>query len=126
MFVVGRSTVCVMLWAVVEAINIALEFEISWPLGENLIKTVEDFQQLCFLLGVAGAVDRTQIAIKNPKFTSTDYYYFKSVGYSINCQVVVDSSKHFLDLYVGMPSSTNNEHMLQRSTIFRRAQSNCL
>ena len=26
------------------------------------------------------------------------------------CQVVVDSNKHFLDLYIGMPRSVNDLH----------------
>lgn len=44
----------------------------------------------------------------------------------MNCQAVVDSSKRFLDLYVGMPGSTNDSRMLRRSTLFQRGQANTL
>ena len=35
----------------------------------------------------------------------------------MNCQAVVDSEKRFLNLYVGMPGSTNGSHMLRRSSL---------
>jgi hypothetical protein len=34
----------------------------------------------------------------------------------MNCQAVVDSRKHFLDRYLGMPGSTNNVRVLRRSS----------
>jgi hypothetical protein len=33
-------------------------------------------------------------------------------GYTLNCQVVVDSNKQFLDLYLGIPGSTNDASVL--------------
>jgi len=35
----------------------------------------------------------------------------------MNCQSVVDIDKSFLDLYIGMPGSTNDNRMLRRSTL---------
>jgi len=55
-----------------------------------------------------------------------DYYYFKSMGDTLNCQVVVDSEKQFLDLFLGMLGSTNNSHMLQRSLLHHLAMHNNL
>lgn len=122
MFAVGRSTVSVMLRDVVQAINVAMREQICWPRGEAAQMTAADFQQLCGLPGVMGAINGMQIAISKPRVAAQDYYYFKSGGYSMNCQAVVDSSKRFLDLYVGMPGSTNDSRMLRRSTLFCKGQ----
>ena len=77
---------------------------------------------MCGLPGIAGAIDGTHIEIAIPRFASSDYYYFKLGGYTINCQAVVDSKKRFLDMYVGMPGSTNDSRMLRRSTLYHRGQ----
>jgi len=71
---------------------------------------------------VARVVDGTQIPISKPKVGTSHYYYFKLGGYTMNCQVVVDNSKQFLDLYIGMPGSTNDVRMLWRSTLFNCKQ----
>ena len=81
-----------------------------------------EFEELCGLLGVMGAIDGTDFAISKPSFCPNDYYYFKSMGYSISCQAIVDSSKCFMDLYVGMPGLTNDSRMLKHSTLFYRGQ----
>lgn len=80
------------------------------------------FQQFSGLPGVVGAIDGTHFAISKPRFCPSDYYYFKSGGYSINCQAVVDSSKRFLDIFVGMPGCTNDSRMLRRSALYHRGQ----
>jgi hypothetical protein len=41
----------------------------------------------------------------------------------LNCQAVVDSNKRFLDLYLGMPSSTNDARVLRRSSLYHLATS---
>lgn len=66
------------------------------------------------------------VSISKPNFVPADYYYFKSGGYTINCQAVVDSEKRFLDLYVGMPGSTNDSRMLRRSSLYQLAMTETL
>jgi len=39
----------------------------------------------------------------------------------MNCQAIVDSDKRFLDLYLGMPGSTNDSRMLRRSSLYNLA-----
>jgi len=96
-------------------------------MGATLHSIVAHFQQLCGLPSVVEVIDGTQIPISKPKHNSVDYFYFKSVGYSINCQAVVDNSKRFLDnLYVYMHGSTNNSCMLRRSLLYHRGQRNTL
>lgn len=68
-----------------------------------------------------GAIDGMHVSISKPKVGPADYYYFKSGGYTINCQAVVDSEKRFLDLYLGMPGSTNDARMLRRSSLYTLA-----
>jgi hypothetical protein len=118
MFVVGKNIVSLLLREVVYAINETLRHELKWPSGQTLLDTQVDFFQLCRLPGVVGAIDATHISILKPKYGALDYYYFKSGGYTINCQAVVDSSKRFLDLYLGMPSSTNDARILRRSSLY--------
>jgi hypothetical protein len=56
-----------------------------------------------------GAIDCTHIHILKPIVFLEDYYYFKSGGYSIVAQAVVDSRKQLCNLYVGFPGSVNNQ-----------------
>jgi len=72
---------------------------------------------MCSLPAVIGAIDGMHVAIAKPDYCPADYYYFKSGGYSMNCQAVVDADKRFIDLYIGMPGSTNDSRMLRRSTM---------
>ena len=120
MFAMGRSTVSLVLRDVVQAINITLRSKIAWPSRERLMETEAEFYNLCGLPGVLSAIDGTQISISKPRFGSADYYYFKSGGYSLNCQAVVDSNKRFLDLFLGMPGSTNDSRMLRTSSLFHK------
>jgi hypothetical protein len=93
---------------------------------QTLLDTQLDFFQLCGLLGVVGAIDATHISISKPKYGASDYYYFKSGGYTMKCQAVVDSNKCFLDLYLGMPGSTNDARILRRSSLYHLALRNNL
>jgi hypothetical protein len=45
------------------------------------------------------------------------------MGYTLNCHVVVDSNKQFLDLYLGMLGSTNDARVLRRSSLYRMVMS---
>ena len=63
-----------------QAINITLRSEISWPTGDKLLQTEAAFHELCGLLGVVGAIDGTHVSISKPHFGFADYFYFKSGG----------------------------------------------
>jgi hypothetical protein len=123
MFAIGKSTCSAILRETVHAINECLRHEIKWPIGERLQEVQRDFQELCGLPAVAGAIDGTHINISKPRYGAEDYFYFKSGGYTLNCQAVVDSNKRFLDLYLGMPGSTNDARVLRRSSLYHLATS---
>jgi hypothetical protein len=117
-FAIGKSTVCQVVHEVVRAINIHFRHEIEWPRGNRLIECMSDFHDWCGLPGVVRAIDGTHFEIKKPSIAPEDYYYFKSNGFSIQCQAVVDRHKRFLDVSVGMPRSTNGMRVLRRSSLF--------
>jgi hypothetical protein len=85
--------------------------------------TQREFQQLCGLPTIVGAIDGTHINISKPTYGAQDYYYFKSGGYTLHCQAVVASNKQFLYLCIGMPGSTNDARVLQRSSLYHLAMS---
>lgn len=126
MFAIGTSTVSKVLREVVHAINDTMRHELLWPTGDRLREKQQNFAALCGLPGEVGAIDGMHVAISKPQHVPTDYFYFKSGGYSLNCQAVVDSDKRFLDLYLGMPGSTNDARMLRRSSLFSKAMDGTL
>jgi len=64
-----------------------------------------------------GAIDGMHVAIAKPDYCPIDYYYFKSGGYTVNYQAMVDADKRFIDLYIRMSGSTNDSQMLRRCTL---------
>jgi hypothetical protein len=73
--------------------------------------------------GVVGAIDYTHVHIVKPQILyPEDYFYHKTSGYSIIAQAVVDSKKRFIDLFVGMPGSTNDSRTLWRSGLYANVQ----
>jgi hypothetical protein len=126
MFAIGQSTVSVCLRDVVQAVNLEFRSEISFPRGNHLLNVMHDFQLFCGLPAVAGAIDGTHIHIRKPYVGPEDYFYFKSSGYTIQMQAIVDRWKRFTDLAVGMPGSTHASRMLRRSSLYLNAQQGTL
>ena len=126
MFAVWKSTVSMVLQEVVHAINDTLQHEISWPIGERLIETQVAFKELCRLPAMVGTIDSTHISISKPNYSLANYFYFKSGGYTLNSQAIVNSKKRFLDLFLRMPGSTNDGRVLRRSSLYSKAMHNNL
>lgn len=120
-FAVGVSTVCEMLRDVVRAINVEFRSQIQWPIGNEVTTVMNSFHRYCSLPAVAGAIDGTHFEIRKPATSPEDYFYFKSSSYTIQCQVVVDVNRKFLDVAVGMPGSTHDVRVLKRSALYHRA-----
>lgn len=120
-FDVGKSTVCEMLRDVVKAINVELRHKIEWPNGNHLLAVMEEFRTFCSLPGVVGAIDGTHFKIRKPPVSPEDYYYFKSSGFTIQCQVVVDRHRRFLDVSFGMSGSTHDVRVLKWSALYHFA-----
>ena len=48
------------------------------------------FQQFCGFLAIVGPIDGTHVHIQKSCVSPKDYLYFKSLGYTMQMQVVVD------------------------------------
>ena len=75
-----------------------------------MVDTMIKFSEWCGLPEVVGAIDGRHFQIKKPTVAQEDYFYLKINGYSTNCQTVVNKSKRFFNVYVGMPYSVNKNH----------------
>lgn len=120
-FAIGISTTSGIIRAVVKAVNDELRSEISWPIENRLQLIMAQFREFSGLPGVVGAIDGTHFHIRKPNDSPADYFYFKSGGFTMQCQALVDRDKKFLDISVGMPGSTNDARQLRRSMLYRRA-----
>jgi hypothetical protein len=119
MFAIGCSTVGRAIREVVNAVNVVFRAQISWPQGDQLLQVMSDFKTLCHMPGVAGAIDCTHIHVVKPRILyPEDYFYHNTNGYSIIAQAIVDSKKRFIDLFVGMPGSTNDSRTLRYNGLY--------
>jgi hypothetical protein len=119
-FAIGESTVSTMLREVVNTINEVFKNKIQWPDREQALINMEEFKQYCDLPSVVGAIDGTHFNIAKPAHFSEDFFYFKTNGYSLVCQAVVNKKKQFLDVFVGLPGSLNDARVLRRSGLYNR------
>ncbi len=104
---------------VVMAINVVFKKLITWPLGDKMQSIMMGFKNLCGMPNVMGAIDGTHICIAKPiGVFLEDYYYHKTKGYGIVAQVVVDSQKWFLDIYMGLLRNVNDSHVLRKYGLY--------
>jgi hypothetical protein len=108
-FAIGKSTVSVVIREVEAALNTCFGDLISWPRGDEMREVMLDFKRFCGMPSVHGALDCTHIAISKPSEFPEDYWYFKTGGYSMVAQAVVDAKKQFRSIFVGLPGSINNQ-----------------
>lgn len=120
-FAIGTSTVSGIIRDVVKAVNDELRHEIAWPTGNRLQMIIAQFREFSGLPGIVGAIDGTHFHIRKPNDSPEDYFYFKSGGFTMQCQAVVDRSRKFIDISVGMPGSTNDARQLRRSMLYHKA-----
>jgi hypothetical protein len=59
-----------------------------------------DFKAWCGMRSVHGAIDCTHIRISKSKDFPKDYYYYKTGGYTVVAQAVVDSRKQFMQRFL--------------------------
>ncbi len=98
LFVVGKSTIYLILCEVVYAINKVFKSLISWPNGNEMQIIMAYFKTWCGLAFVQGAIDGTHISIAKPLGPfAKDYYLHKTSEYNMVAQVVVDCKTRFTD-----------------------------
>jgi hypothetical protein len=51
---------------------------------------------------------------------ANDYYYYKSGGYNVIAQAMVDCNKQFIDLFLGLYGSMNDSWVLQKYSFYNK------
>ena len=120
MFAVGCSIIGRVICKVVCAINVVYRDIICWPQNKDMHCVMLEFKQWCGMPSVYGAIDYTYIAISKLSLFPEDYYYFKMGSYCMVAQAVVDCRKRFIDIFVGFPSSVNDQRILCRLSLYRQ------
>lgn len=115
LFVVSYSIISFVIHDIIQAINKMLKNLITWPIGNKMLIGVRKFKDLCGLLNVHGVINGTHVVIIKPsKPFAKDYFYYKSGGYSVFAQVVVDNNKQFIDLFVKLLDLVNDLHVFKK------------
>jgi hypothetical protein len=85
LFVIGKSTISLIVHEVVVAFNLTFRKLISWLEGPKMQKMMENFELLCNLPNVLTVNDGTHLLIytKPSILYLGDYYYHKFGGYSM-------------------------------------------
>jgi hypothetical protein len=85
---------------------------ITWPIGNKMLIGMRKFKDLCDLLNVHGVINGTHVVIiKLFEPFAKDYFYYKSGGYNVFAQVVVNNNKQFIDLFVKLLDLVNDSHV---------------
>jgi hypothetical protein len=77
-----------------------------WPKGKELVKVMAKFKNFCGIPSFHKTIDITQIHVQKPQ--TVDYFSFKSRGYNMQLQIVVDYHNKIQDIFVKMPNSMND------------------
>jgi len=77
----------------------------------------------CNLSFIYDSINGAHIFItKTPRIFDKNYNYYKTMGFSIVYQIVIDVNKNFTNLYIGMCNSRNDLQVLQLSTLYHKVQ----
>jgi hypothetical protein len=123
LFANKKSTIHLVLQELIYAVNEIFKNQAWWLECDNLMQMMEGFKDLLGPPRIQRAIDATQIHVQKPKSNVliTNYYSFKSKGYNLQFQVIVDHKKRFIDIFVGMSRSMNDVRMLCLSSIYWKA-----
>jgi hypothetical protein len=66
-----------------------------------------------------GVINGTHVCISKPKISfAKKYNYFKTSRYSIMTQIVVNSKKKFVDVYIGFLGFVTDSCVLQNNSLY--------
>ncbi|KAL2631393.1 hypothetical protein R1flu_016079 [Riccia fluitans] len=121
-FGIGESTLAEIFDDCIDAINriLGLLF-LRWPLPNEIGAVADAFFRRSSLPNVTGAIDGTHIRIWTPRLADNLVpYYNRKKYHSIALQAIVDADGYFLDVLVGLPGSTNDQHLLIFSGLYNQ------
>jgi hypothetical protein len=81
-----------------------------------------DSKNWCGMPNMMGVVDGTHISITKQSCAYFEKKFFhKTGGYNVVAQLVVDSQKRFMDVYVGLLQNVNDSYVLTKSKLYQHA-----
>lgn len=92
-----------------------------------MVEVMNEFKGYCGMPSIHGAIDGCHIPIvKPPRNNARDYFCYKTKGSNILLQGVVDKRSRFLDVFVGLPGTLNDNRMIRKSDLYERVMQNGL
>lgn len=127
-FGLGISTCHKLVIEVCSAIrNVLMPKYLKWPDDEGLRRIKDEFESISGIPNVVGSMYTTHIPIIAPKNSVAAYFNRRhternqKTSYSITVQGVVDPNGVFTDICIGYPGSMPDDQVLEKSTLFQRA-----
>lgn len=127
-FGLGISTCHKLILEVCAAINdVLLPKYVQWPSEERLQSVMNDYEGVCGIQNVVGAMYTTHIPIIAPKINVAAYFNKRhtdrnqKTSYSITLQGVVDIKGAFTDVCIGWPGSLTDAQVLEKSALYQRS-----
>ncbi|XP_017476301.1 PREDICTED: uncharacterized protein LOC108366407 [Rhagoletis zephyria] len=121
-FRVSRSSICVLLKDVLDAIYEVLEEYIQVPSTiEQWSKVQQDFKNNWQFPFCCGALDGKHVVIENPPHGSWDFYNYKGT-YSVVLFAIVDAHYRFLYIDVGTNGRMNDASIFKKSKFCKSLQ----
>lgn len=127
-FGLGISTCHKLVLEVCSAIrNVLMPKFLRWPEEEGLNRFKAEFEAISGIPNIVGSMYTTHIPIIAPKNSVAAYFNRRhternqKTSYSITVQGVVDPRGVFTDVCIGYPGSMPDDQVLEKSTLFQRA-----
>ncbi|KAL6534027.1 hypothetical protein OROHE_013860 [Orobanche hederae] len=127
-FGLGISTCHKLVLEVCSAIrNVLMPKYLRWPDEESVGRIKLQFESISGIPNVVGSMYTTHIPIIAPKISVAAYFNRRhternqKTSYSITVQGVVDYRGVFTDVCIGYPGSMPDDQVLEKSTLFQRA-----
>ncbi|CAI6358738.1 unnamed protein product [Macrosiphum euphorbiae] len=116
-FDMGKSSLSVSFFRIINLIIMNASNVIIWPHGEELERQKELFFHMASIPNVIGAVDGTLIPIKAPK-EDPEVYVTRKCNYAITLQAITNAELKFTDVFVGYPGSVSDTRIFRNSDIY--------
>ncbi len=111
-----------MLQKVVMVIDVVFKNLITWLVGEKMQIVMMDFKNWFSVPNMINVIDDIHIVITKPSYAFVKHCFsHKTWNYSIVAQIVVDNQERFINVYVGLPRSLNDSHVLMKFKLYRCA-----
>ncbi|KAH6804708.1 nuclease [Perilla frutescens var. frutescens] len=127
-FGLGISTCHKLVLEVCAAIrSVLMPKYLRWPVEEAVRGMKQEFESISGIPNVVGSMYTTHIPIIAPKISVAAYFNRRhternqKTSYSITVQGVVDPRGVFTDVCIGYPGSMADDQVLEKSTLFQRA-----